>query len=973
MFDRLVLFLATLGSVAYGYVDITTLPMESSAQIIPGTYLIELDAGSFPTRRSLEGRSLHRRLYDHLDKRGITWRLREEFTSVEVFVGASITLKKEDDLYSVGEMQHVVGIYPVYIQDAPELPLLGSAVRPPPGAEDMITHNMTGINRLHKEGLRGDGVKIAVIDSGIDYNLDLFGKSFGKKGDKVYTGYDFVGDAYTGNTGASTEPKPDKDPLDTCYGHGTAVAGVLAANLDPTYKFVGVAPNAKIAAYRVFSCTGKSNDELIVKAMLKAYEDGNDILNLSLVTSTGWSSHVLAVVADRISKRGRIVATAAGNNGAFGPWYASSPGTGPNVISVGSVEAVSYKVATAALSNGRPPIPYFSATALPIPGSRQIYVPSDLDACVPLPQGVNVAQFVVLARRGNCAFAQKITNIKAAGGKYALFYNNVGGLEAVDLTGIIGALILKVDGEDLLQYNMSSTVTISFPTTVFQDVSNIPGGLIASTSSWGPSNDLFFKPNVVAPGGTVLIPLPSALGSWTISTGTSFSSPLVAGASALMIQAKGKSYQTATEAKSLFELTSTTIPTAKTANSPILSLAQQGAGLINAYDAVRSTTFVSPSILHLNDTVNSEYTQYITINNRSWKTKTCTLSHVPASTVLTVDPNNQLVLQTPTVVNNVAKVQLGSNQVTVWPLLLNVVKVTITPPTGLDPKTYPVFTGQIKISCTGDDDLVVSYLGVAGAMKERKVIDTSTTYFGFPIPAIVKNNAPITGTTTYTFQGTDYPVLFYRLASGSQVVKLDLVSANYTLPAQKRSSSESFDLDVFEKRTLASGVVGKRALQSLREHERRHRLSRLLAGYDSLGSSSDVQMRRHIDPLVSTDDFSTVDARSLSSAEPSSHISARGFLRDLFDWVFPDKKRPPQAPKGSNVDTVGAITEFGMQSRNVLSTLANNGYESVSLSSRKFANGTIIPNGSYRLLLRALRFTGDYEMWLSPVVIFAAP
>ena len=77
---------------------------------------------------------------------------------------------------------------------------------------------------------------------------------------------------------------------------------------------------------------------VIVDALLKGVEDGNDILTLSLGGADGWTSSVSSVVASRIAKSGKIVTIAAGNDGSDGSWYTSSPGNGIDVISVGSVE-----------------------------------------------------------------------------------------------------------------------------------------------------------------------------------------------------------------------------------------------------------------------------------------------------------------------------------------------------------------------------------------------------------------------------------------------------------------------------------------------------------------------------------------------------------------------------------------------------------------------------------------------------------
>src|SRR3990172_12214576 len=108
---------------------------------------------------------------------------------------------------------------------------------------------LIGADIPRNEGFEGEGIKIAIIDTGIDYNHpDLFG--FGPDG-KVVGGYDYVDN--------------DKEPLDT-NGHGTEVAGIIAAN----GALKGVAPKAKLIAYRV-SSTGESvSSDFIVEAIHRA-------------------------------------------------------------------------------------------------------------------------------------------------------------------------------------------------------------------------------------------------------------------------------------------------------------------------------------------------------------------------------------------------------------------------------------------------------------------------------------------------------------------------------------------------------------------------------------------------------------------------------------------------------------------------------------------------------------------------------
>ena len=134
--------------------------------------------------------------------------------------------------------------------------------------------------------------------------------------------------------------------MDTCNGHGTAVAGFImanATNANASQPFVGVAPGVTVNMYRVFSCQSDSTTEdVITQALALAFADGVDIISMSLAGPNGWSEDPHIVIADRLASKGVIIVAAAGNDGVDGLFYSSHPGAGQNVISVGSVDNTAY-------------------------------------------------------------------------------------------------------------------------------------------------------------------------------------------------------------------------------------------------------------------------------------------------------------------------------------------------------------------------------------------------------------------------------------------------------------------------------------------------------------------------------------------------------------------------------------------------------------------------------------------------------
>src|SRR5687767_4931845 len=220
-------------------------------------------------------------------------------------------------------------------------------------------------------GNAGDGVRIAVIDTGTDYLHANFGgpgtaaaytannRTILEPGTfptaKVVGGMDFAGDAYTG----ANVPVPDPDPLD-CNGHGSHVSGsatglgvkadgtTFPGPYDATTPFStftigpGVAPRAQLYALKVFGCTGSTG--LTTQAINWAVDpngDGDpsdhvDVINMSLGSNFGTSTDASANATSNASLAGVIVVTSAGNAGDT-HYIVGSPATSPRAISVANI------------------------------------------------------------------------------------------------------------------------------------------------------------------------------------------------------------------------------------------------------------------------------------------------------------------------------------------------------------------------------------------------------------------------------------------------------------------------------------------------------------------------------------------------------------------------------------------------------------------------------------------------------------
>src|SRR5262249_6434579 len=251
----------------------------------------------------------------------LTYQERASFDTL--FNGLSVRVAPAD----VAKLRRIPGVAAIYPVDTITVP---NPEPEPDLAPSLATAlAMTGADIVHSTlGFTGAGVKVGVIDTGIDYDHPDLGGCFGP-GCRVATGYDFVGDAFDNAT--NTTPVPDPDP-DDCDGHGTHVAGIVGANGLVT----GVAPGVTFGAYRVFGCHGSTTSDIMISAMERALADGMDVVNMSIGSSRQWPQFPTAQASTRLVNKGVVVVASAGNDGAIGLYGSSAPAVGSKVISVAS-------------------------------------------------------------------------------------------------------------------------------------------------------------------------------------------------------------------------------------------------------------------------------------------------------------------------------------------------------------------------------------------------------------------------------------------------------------------------------------------------------------------------------------------------------------------------------------------------------------------------------------------------------------
>ena len=501
-------------------------------------------------------------------------------------------------------------------------------------------------------GLTGSGVKIAVIDTGIDYYHANFGGTDGAnkfRADngltispstfptaKVVGGYDFVGDAYddASTNPAKRVPHPDPDPLD-CNGHGSHTAGTAAGfgvlssgntytgpYNSTTYSNTftvgpGVAPQASIYAYRVFGCAGSASDAVVVAALNRAMVDGVDVVNMSLGSVFGRADAPDSVASNTLAENGIVVVASAGNSGPSA-YVTGSPAAASRALSVAAIDASSPtfpgatitlstgNTITAQLSNG--PFQGDSGASLP---SAPLGIKVLKDASGNVSLGCNAADYagvsgkLVVVLRGVCARVHKAILGEQAGAAAVAMINTStayppfeGDITSDPDTGLqfhvtiaffgITGLLGSTPPSDGDKLAAADGGTAN---TITPAVVPNPGyQRAASFTSGGPRNvDSGMKPEVIAPGVSVKSTAMGTGNQGTRMSGTSMAAPMTAGLAALVTQAHPT---WTTEA-----IKAAIINTANASSAKILGYNPRtaGAGVVQARSAVDTVAYITTS------------------------------------------------------------------------------------------------------------------------------------------------------------------------------------------------------------------------------------------------------------------------------------------------------------------------------------------------------------------------------------------
>lgn len=633
-------------------------------------------------------------------------------------------------LRSIPGVTAVYPVYPVRLPDRKVEPNLKYSLP------------MIGADIAHLEGYKGDGIKVGVIDTGIDYNHPDLGGSgtpgnnadFGPLAPRVKYGYDFVGDDYDAETAGSL-PDPDAFP-DDCNGHGTHVSGIIGANGDPaTGHALGVAPNVTFGAYRVFGCDGSADTEVILAAMDRASADGMDVVNMSLGEAFAtWPDYPDAAAADAMTDAGTLVVASAGNSGESGLFSSGSPGVGKKVISVASVENTNVTSRYFSVS----PVPagtdgqfvFQPADGAPLPpdsGSSPLAQASVQDGCTAIS---DLPGSIAVIQRGTCSFAVKAANAQAAGAIGVVLYNNQTGVVSPTVEGAgitIPVVMIGKEHGDALWTQLGTTATNLTWNTSTKVEPNPIAGLVSDFSSFGMAADLTLTPDVSAPGGNIWSTFPIEQKSYANLSGTSMAAPHVAGSVALLLQAGRlanidlKGNVAAVRAA----LTNTSTPISTLNQFGVQGVpgvyeptVRQGAGLIQVDKALKAavaSTTVTPGKISLGENRKKYHKTRLTLTNHGSTTEKYKLSVQnaanvgPSPTTFWYDYKSKKV-----------SAKYSSKTVTVKAGKTAKVSVYLKQPSL---KTGWIYGGWVKLTKTDNSKtLVVPFGGMYGDYQKVKVL-----------------------------------------------------------------------------------------------------------------------------------------------------------------------------------------------------------------------------------------------------------
>ncbi|CAI2173969.1 3110_t:CDS:2, partial [Funneliformis geosporum] len=653
-----------------------------------------------------------------------------------------------------------------------------------PNSDINSAHKMTGVKRVHEElRLSGKGIKVGIIDSGIDYTHPALGGCYGP-GCRVAFGYNFIDD--------------NDDPYDNCDGHGTHVAAIVGSDLrGKNPGFVGVAPDVTFGAYKVLPCKNRenehqANDITIMKAVLKAVDDGMDVINMSL-GGFGDTKNVMVMLINDLAKyKGIIFVAAIGNDGRNGLFSNLIPAIAQHVIGVCSFETnevINFKAFDS--KNPKFVINYITKNVSPFPFKKakiKLLPNKCLNDYKKFKNSIIIQDNRV---KNECPKAKDILDKMKILGKFIIINKYNLGAFPVPPTALLNAK----EADILIQYleknpNLELDFSDKYGYTEPHPFAETPSVF----SGWGLTDELDIKPEICGPGSSIFSATPVNISPYNLNSGTSMASPYIAGIAALYTEVF-KEFRNQNQQQFPEQLKTALMNYAiprKERNNLLASVLHQGAGLVDAFNMLKATSFAYPSKINLNDTVHFNGNHKLTIYNADRKEMKYKLSHLPAPSV---NGYNKTFVRDyyhlEYFTRQSASVKFDNDQIAVPPGSSVEVSVTFMLPKGLPKDKHYFYSGWLEIIPLDENKpkLTVPY---ADDARSLPIFQTPK----FPALAnsnnsIITKEDPVKTFTLKLLNITiglyDYPYIHLNLSTPTRMLISEVLDVNHNLLLSSKS------------------------------------------------------------------------------------------------------------------------------------------------------------------------------------------
>lgn len=483
----------------------------------------------------------------------------------------------------------------------------------------------------HNYGVKGEGMVVAVIDSGVDPSHKDFILTDASQAEITKQEVNsLVADGSVQQGQFFTEKVPfgynymDENTEIVDFNaetgmHGMHVAGTVAANGDEENGGIkGVAPEAQVLAMKVFGndpSIPTTYADIYVKAIDDAIKLGADVINMSLGSTAGYvdEESAEAQAISRAMDSGVLVAISAGNSDMYGSGYFYPTAENQDYGLVGSPSVSTNSLSVASFENSNVTAYSFNATADGTSlGQMQYLTANDVNPLRVLNEptevvyaglgkaedfaNIDVNGKIALISRGDISFVEKGLYAQAAGAKAVLIHNNTAGtinMASDPAITIPYMSMLQQDGLALkAQLDAGKKVEVAFNGD-FITMPNDNAGKMSDFSSWGTTPNLDFKPEITAPGGNIFSTLNN--NEYGLNSGTSMASPHVAGGAALLFERIDKDFGvTGTERVALAKkILMNTAKPVEMAAGEFVSPRRQGAGLMQLANALANEVVVT--------------------------------------------------------------------------------------------------------------------------------------------------------------------------------------------------------------------------------------------------------------------------------------------------------------------------------------------------------------------------------------------